>query len=93
MKPNKCPICGVLFDEPWHDANGWMFRIGLELNISPRKNTNCCHCPHHDCISTSCEEYHKEKDLPDYGNLYHQARLVHPSLFKREYLRSCGIKI
>lgn len=92
IKPNKCPICGVLFNQTWHDANGWRFRAGLGLSILPRINTNCCHCSHQDCVSTSCEEYHREKHLRDYGTLYHQMRLFDPTLFTKEYLRTFGME-
>ena len=93
MKPDKCPVCGIKFDQPWHDSNGWQFRMGLGLDIPPRTNTNCCHCPHRDCVSTSCEEYHEDRNLLDYGSIYHQITLLNYNTFTKEYLRTIGFKI
>lgn len=62
--------CGIVLNEAWHDANGWTSRIHYAYaqiwygpSEKPQKlrtpeTCNACHCPHHDCIKASCEEYH-----------------------------------
>ena len=64
-------ICGKALDEPWHDANCWNTRFSFkgisspttgELKLRTPGKCNPCHCPHHDCDSASCEEYHADMD-------------------------------
>ncbi len=72
MKPiKKCPVCGVEFDMDWHPANGGAYRFQCAMawktwqkNAIRPKWVNCCHCPHRNCTSKDCYDYHN-KVKPD----------------------------